>query len=53
MEEAIVEAMISLLRVLRYNSLEVGFNNILSIQSDLKIKARMLPPLNYAEIKKK
>lgn len=48
-----MEAMISLLRVLRYNSLEVGFNNILSIQSDLKIKARMLPPLNYAEIKKK
>ena len=48
-----MEAMISVLRVLRHNSLEVGFNNILSIQSDLKIKARMLPPLNYAEIKKK
>ena len=48
-----MEAMISVLRVLRYNSLEVGFNNILSIQRDLKIKARMLPPLNYAEIKKK
>lgn len=29
MEKAILEALTSVLKVLRYNSLEVGFNNLL------------------------
>lgn len=33
MEKAILEAMISVLRVLRYNSLEAGFSHLPSIQS--------------------